>query len=75
MLSTYHYLDLTPLGRRRYVNEFPYHETYDGGGHETATTLNTGPSPWLEPARRVSTRPGALQSVVSLADSLASAWP
>ncbi|WP_371785047.1 DUF899 domain-containing protein [Streptosporangium subroseum] len=31
LLSTYHYLDLTPLGRRRYVNEFPYHDTYDGG--------------------------------------------
>jgi predicted dithiol-disulfide oxidoreductase (DUF899 family) len=31
MLSTYHYLDLTPLGRQRYVNEFPYHDTYDGG--------------------------------------------
>jgi predicted dithiol-disulfide oxidoreductase (DUF899 family) len=30
LLSTYHYLDLTPLGRRRYVNEFPYHDTYDG---------------------------------------------
>jgi predicted dithiol-disulfide oxidoreductase (DUF899 family) len=38
MLSTYHYLDLTPLGRQRYVNEFPYHDTYDdtydgGTGH------------------------------------------
>ncbi|MFC5830927.1 DUF899 domain-containing protein [Nonomuraea insulae] len=34
MLSTYHYLDLTPLGRQRYVNEFPYHDAYDGaGGH------------------------------------------
>ncbi len=31
LLSTYHYLDLTPLGRRRYVNEFPYRDTYDGG--------------------------------------------
>jgi predicted dithiol-disulfide oxidoreductase (DUF899 family) len=28
MLSTFHYLDLTPLGRQRYVNEFPYHDTY-----------------------------------------------
>ena len=28
LLSTYHYLDLTPRGRRRYVNEFPYHDTY-----------------------------------------------
>jgi predicted dithiol-disulfide oxidoreductase (DUF899 family) len=34
MLSTYHYLDLTPLGRQRYVNEFPYHDTYNAGaGH------------------------------------------
>lgn len=34
MLSTYHYLDLTPRGRQRYVTEFPYHDTYDGGaGH------------------------------------------
>jgi predicted dithiol-disulfide oxidoreductase (DUF899 family) len=30
MLSTYHYLDLTPMGRQRYVNEFPYHDTYAG---------------------------------------------
>jgi predicted dithiol-disulfide oxidoreductase (DUF899 family) len=30
-LSTYHYLDLTPLGRQRYVNEFPYHDTYNAG--------------------------------------------
>jgi predicted dithiol-disulfide oxidoreductase (DUF899 family) len=36
MLSTYHYLDLTPLGRGRYVNEFPYHDTYDGGGAGTS---------------------------------------
>ncbi|WP_067137800.1 DUF899 domain-containing protein [Microtetraspora malaysiensis] len=28
MMSTYHYLDLTPRGRRRYVNEIPYHDTY-----------------------------------------------
>jgi len=34
MLSTYHYLDLTPLGRQHYVNEFPYHDTYDSqAGH------------------------------------------
>lgn len=31
LLSTYHYLDLTPLGRQRYVNEFPH---YDGYGEE-----------------------------------------
>jgi predicted dithiol-disulfide oxidoreductase (DUF899 family) len=30
MLSTYHFLDLTPLGRQRYVNEFSYHDRYDG---------------------------------------------
>ncbi|WBB80177.1 DUF899 domain-containing protein [Micromonospora sp. WMMD882] len=29
VLNTYHYLDLTPLGRQRYVNEFPHHDTYD----------------------------------------------
>lgn len=28
MMSTYHFLDLTPRGRRRYVNEIPYHDTY-----------------------------------------------
>ncbi|MER7419717.1 DUF899 domain-containing protein [Micromonospora peucetia] len=28
MLNTYNYLDLTPLGRQRYVNEFPHHDTY-----------------------------------------------
>ncbi|MEO3807479.1 DUF899 domain-containing protein [Sphaerisporangium sp. B11E5] len=28
VLTTYNYLDLTPLGRQRYVNEFPYHDTY-----------------------------------------------
>lgn len=28
LLSTYHYLDLTPRGRTRYVNGFPYHDTY-----------------------------------------------
>ncbi|MFC7387694.1 DUF899 domain-containing protein [Sphaerisporangium rhizosphaerae] len=35
LLSTYHYLDLTPLGRDRYVNQFPYHDTYgDGAGDD-----------------------------------------
>ncbi|GII86074.1 hypothetical protein Ssi03_40640 [Sphaerisporangium siamense] len=29
LLTTYNYLDLTPLGRQRYVNEFPHHDTYD----------------------------------------------
>jgi predicted dithiol-disulfide oxidoreductase (DUF899 family) len=36
LLNTYNYLDLTPLGRQRYVNEFPHHDTYDApaaGGH------------------------------------------
>jgi predicted dithiol-disulfide oxidoreductase (DUF899 family) len=28
LLGTYHYLDLTPLGRQRYVSEFPYHDRY-----------------------------------------------
>jgi len=31
LIGTYHYLDLTPLGRQRYVNEFPYHDRYDAG--------------------------------------------
>jgi len=31
LLGTYNYLDLTPLGRQRYVTEFPYHDTYNGG--------------------------------------------
>ncbi|MEH1101760.1 DUF899 domain-containing protein [Micromonospora sp. CPCC 205561] len=36
LVNTYTFLDLTPLGRRRYVNEFPLHDTYgtdpDAGG-------------------------------------------
>jgi predicted dithiol-disulfide oxidoreductase (DUF899 family) len=28
LLGTYHYLDLTPLGRQKYVNEFPHHDSY-----------------------------------------------
>jgi predicted dithiol-disulfide oxidoreductase (DUF899 family) len=28
MLSTYRFLDLTPLGRQRYINEWPWHHTY-----------------------------------------------
>ena len=28
MLSTYRFLDLTPLGRQRYVNEWPWHDKY-----------------------------------------------
>jgi predicted dithiol-disulfide oxidoreductase (DUF899 family) len=36
MLSTYRLLDLTPLGRQRYINEWPWHDTYgasDADGH------------------------------------------
>ncbi|MDJ0347632.1 DUF899 domain-containing protein [Streptomyces sp. H10-C2] len=34
LLGTYHYLDLTPLGRQRYVTEFLHHDRYDGAaGH------------------------------------------
>jgi predicted dithiol-disulfide oxidoreductase (DUF899 family) len=29
LVGTYNWLDLTPLGRQRYVNEFPYHDRYD----------------------------------------------
>lgn len=28
LIGTYHYLDFTPLGRQRYVNEFPHHDKY-----------------------------------------------
>jgi predicted dithiol-disulfide oxidoreductase (DUF899 family) len=28
LLGTYHWLDLTPLGRQRHVVEFPHHDTY-----------------------------------------------
>jgi len=28
LLGTYHYLDLTPLGRQKYINEFAYHDQY-----------------------------------------------
>jgi predicted dithiol-disulfide oxidoreductase (DUF899 family) len=31
LIGTYAYLDLTPLGRQKYVVEFPYHDTYDTG--------------------------------------------
>jgi len=30
MLSTYRFLDLTPSGRQRYVNEWAWHDRYDG---------------------------------------------
>jgi len=36
LVNTYSYLDLTPMGRQLYINEFPYHDTYedaDGGHH------------------------------------------
>lgn len=29
LLGTYHYLDLTPLGRQRYVTEFSHHDRYE----------------------------------------------
>jgi len=29
LLGTYRWLELTPLGRKRHVIEFPYHDTYD----------------------------------------------
>ena len=28
LVGTYHWLDLTPLGRQRHVVEFPHHDTY-----------------------------------------------
>jgi predicted dithiol-disulfide oxidoreductase (DUF899 family) len=31
LLGTYSYLDLTPLGRQKYVSEFLYHDRYDAG--------------------------------------------
>ena len=31
LVGTYHWLDLTPLGRQRYVTEFPYHDSYGAG--------------------------------------------
>jgi predicted dithiol-disulfide oxidoreductase (DUF899 family) len=37
MLSTYRFLDLTPLGRQRYINEWPWHDSYDqpaDGAHQ-----------------------------------------
>lgn len=30
LIGTYNYLDLTPLGRQRYVDEFPHHDAYEG---------------------------------------------
>lgn len=30
LLGTYHYLDLTPSGRQKYVNEFRHHDDYEG---------------------------------------------
>jgi predicted dithiol-disulfide oxidoreductase (DUF899 family) len=34
MLSTYRFLDLTPAGRQRYVNQWPLHDSYgQPGGH------------------------------------------
>jgi predicted dithiol-disulfide oxidoreductase (DUF899 family) len=28
MFSTYRFLDRTPSGRQRYINEWPWHDTY-----------------------------------------------
>ncbi len=33
MLSTYRFLDLSPLGRQRYVNEWPWHDMYGASDH------------------------------------------
>lgn len=33
LVGTYTYLDLTPLGRQLYINEFPHHDSYDGAAH------------------------------------------
>lgn len=34
LLGTFHYLDLTPLGRQKYVTEFAHHDRYDDtSGH------------------------------------------
>ena len=37
LLGTYHYLDLTPLGRQRYINEFRHHDRY---GDEAGTSCH-----------------------------------
>ena len=31
LVGTYSYLDLTPLGRQKYITEFRYHDSYDEG--------------------------------------------
>lgn len=33
MLSTYRFLDLSPLGRQRYINEWPWHDMYGASEH------------------------------------------
>jgi predicted dithiol-disulfide oxidoreductase (DUF899 family) len=33
-LSIYGFLDLTPRGRQRYVNEWPWYDTYGVSGHD-----------------------------------------
>jgi predicted dithiol-disulfide oxidoreductase (DUF899 family) len=33
MLSTYRFLDLSPLGRQRYMNEWPRHDMYGASEH------------------------------------------
>ena len=45
MLSTYRFLDLTPAGRQRYVNEWPLHDTYGqpgSHGHEPGVPESQG---------------------------------
>jgi predicted dithiol-disulfide oxidoreductase (DUF899 family) len=42
MLSTYRFLDLTPSGRQRYVNEWPWHDTYDDAQAVTLATIIGG---------------------------------
>jgi predicted dithiol-disulfide oxidoreductase (DUF899 family) len=42
ILSTYRLLDLTPLGRQRYVTEWPWHDTYDDATPATLATIMAG---------------------------------
>jgi len=42
MLSTYRFLDLTPAGRQRYINEWPWHDTYGGASPVTHAASTDG---------------------------------
>lgn len=42
ILSTYRLLDLTPLGRQRYVTEWPWHDAYDDATPATLATIMAG---------------------------------